>query len=271
MTMTLDLREQRILLTGAAGGIGRELAEALGAKGARLGLLGRTDASVASLEHLVATQRLDAIVLQADLTDASARRLAVSRMVQAFGRVDVLINLAGVLDFRFFDQADAGAITRTMQINVEAPMQMVREVLPAMLGRGSGRIVNVGSTFGSIGYPGFAAYSASKFALRGFSQALRRELHGTGVGVTYVAPRAVRTAFNPPAVHLMAERKLMHMDEPDWVASHIVRAIEKERSEAYLGFPESLFARLNGVFPSLVDGALRKVLPDLAYHARGVS
>ncbi|UPG83867.1 SDR family oxidoreductase [Luteibacter aegosomatis] len=269
--MTLDLRGQRILLTGAAGGIGRELAAALGAKGARLGLLGRTDASVASLEHLVATRRMDAIVLQADLTDAAARRAAVARMAKGFGGVDVLINLAGVLDFRFFDQADASAITQTMQVNVEAPMQMAREVLPEMLGRGSGRIVNVGSAFGSIGYPGFAAYSASKFALRGFSQALRRELYRTGVGVTYVAPRAVRTAFNPPAVHLMAERKLMRMDEPSWVASHVVRAIEKERSEAYLGFPESFFARLNGIFPSLVDGALAKVLPDLSHHARGVS
>ncbi|NII54067.1 SDR family oxidoreductase [Luteibacter sp. SG786] len=266
--MSLDLRSQRILLTGAAGGIGRELAEALAAKGARLGLLGRTDASVASLDHLVATQRLDAVVIQADLTDASARRAAVRRMVQAYGGLDVLINLAGVLDFRFFDEVDAGAITRALQVNVEAPMQMAREVLPAMLGRGSGRIVNVGSTFGSIGYPGFTAYSASKFALRGFSQALRRELHGTGVGVTYVAPRAVRTAFNPPAVHLMAERKLMHMDEPSWVATRIVRAIEQERNEAYLGFPESLFARLNGVFPALVDSALKKVLPDLSHHAR---
>jgi short-subunit dehydrogenase len=266
--MSLDLRSQRILLTGAAGGIGRELAEALAAKGARLGLLGRTDASVASLDHLVATQRLDAVVIQADLTDASARRAAVWRMVQAYGGLDVLINLAGVLDFRFFDEADAGAITRALQVNVEAPMQMVREVLPAMLGRGSGRIVNVGSTFGSIGYPGFAAYSASKFALRGFSQALRRELQGTGVGVTYVAPRAVRTAFNPPAVHHMAERKLMRMDEPSWVATRIVHAIERERNEAYLGFPESLFARINGVLPALVDGALKKVLPDLSHHAR---
>lgn len=266
--MSLDLRSQRILLTGAAGGIGRELAEALAAKGARLGLLGRTDASVASLDHLVATQRLDAVVIQADLTDASARRAAVWRMVQAYGGLDVLINLAGVLDFRFFDEADPSAITRALQVNVEAPMQMAREVLPAMLGRGSGRIVNVGSTFGSIGYPGFAAYSASKFALRGFSQALRRELQGTGVGVTYVAPRAVRTAFNPPAVHLMAERKLMRMDEPSWVATRIVHAIERERNEAYLGFPESLFARINGVLPALVDGALKKVLPDLSHHAR---
>lgn len=267
--MSLDLHSQRILLTGATGGIGRELAGALAARGARLGLLGRTDASVASLGHLVTTRKIDAIVIQADLTSAAARRDAVWRMEQAYGGLDILVNLAGVLDFRFFDEADVDSISRILQVNVEAPMQMAREVLPAMLGRGSGRIVNVGSTFGSIGYPGFAAYSASKFALRGFSQALRRELHDTGVGVTYVAPRAVRTAFNPPAVHLMAERKMMRMDEPSWVADRIVRAIEHERSEAYLGFPESLFARLNGLLPSLVDGALKKALPDLARHARG--
>lgn len=266
--MTIRLRGQRILLTGATGGIGRELSESLASEGARLGLVGRTDASVASLEHLVATQRLEAVVIQADLTDPAARRAAVNRMVQACGGIDILINLAGVLDFRFFDQADTSVITRIMQVNVEVPMQMVREVLPDMLGRGSGRIVNVGSTFGSIGYPGFAAYAASKFALRGFSQALRRELHGTGVGVSYVAPRAVRTAFNPPAVHLMAERKLMRMDEPGWVASRIVRAIARERDETYLGFPESLFARINGILPSLVDAALTKALPDLTQHAR---
>lgn len=268
--MSLGMHSQRVLLTGAAGGIGRELAVALAEKKTRLGLIGRTDASMASLEHLVTVHRMDAIVIQADLTDTAARRTAILRMNQAYGGVDVLINLAGVLDFRFFDDADAGTISRILQVNVEAPIQMSREVLPQMLGRGSGRIVNVGSTFGSIGYPGFAVYSASKFALRGFSQALRRELQGTGVGLTYVAPRAVRTAFNPPAVHLMAERNLMRMDDPAWVAARIVRAIERQRSEAYLGFPESLFARLNGLVPSLVDGALKKVLPDLARHARSV-
>jgi short-subunit dehydrogenase len=269
MAMSLDLHGQRVLVSGAAGGIGRELTEALAAKGARLALLGLTDASVASLDHLVTTQQFDAIVLQVDLNDALARRAAVSRVVKTFGGIDVLINLAGADDFRFFDQTDATVLSRTIQMNVEAPMQMVREILPAMLGRAAGRIVNVGSTFGSIGYPGFAVYSASKFALRGFSQALRRELQGTGVGVTYIAPRAVRTALNPPAVSLMAHRKIMHLDEPAWVAARIVRAIEQERSEAYPGFPESMFARLNGMFPSFVDRALRRALPDLALHTRG--
>ena len=132
-----------------------------------------------------------------------------------------------------------------------------------MINQGHGRIANIGSMFGSIGFPCFAAYSASKFAIRGFSQSLRRELAGTGVGVTYVSPRAVKTPFNPPVIHRMAELGMMNMDEPQWVAQKIVRAIEKRKNEVYLGFPESLFARINALLPRMVDGAIVKQVPTL--------
>ena len=147
---------------------------------------------------------------------------------------------------------------RILKINAIAPMQLTRAVLPDMLERGSGRIVNVGSTFGSIGFACFASYSASKFALRGFSEALRREIAGSGVDVTYVAPRAVKTALNSAAVHHMADAVKMNMDPPLWVARQIVRAIEKDKKEVYLGFPESLFVRINNLLPRLVDAATRK-------------
>ena len=142
-------------------------------------------------------------------------------------------------------------------------MQLTRYVLPQMIARGRGHIVNIGSMFGSIGFPCFAAYSASKFALRGFSQALRRELTASGVGVTYVSPRAVSTHFNPPVVHRMAEMGLMHMDQPRWVVKRILRAIEKEKDEAYIGFPESVFARINAVLPAMVSRAIRRQVPTL--------
>jgi short-subunit dehydrogenase len=118
--------------------------------------------------------------------------------------------------------------------------------------------VNVGSMFGSIAFAWHAAYSASKYALRGFSEALRRELAGSGVGVTYVAPRAVRTPLNPPEVYRMAEQIRMKMDDPEPVARRIVEAIERDRKEAYLGFPESIFVRVNALLPRLVDRALRR-------------
>ncbi len=266
----MNLRGKRILLTGAAGGIGRDLCQELAFRGAKLCLVGRTDASIASLRHMVEEKGLDALVVQADITQARDRESAVRRMHLKYAGIDVLINLAGQMDFQLFSASDPAMIQQMLQVNLQAPMQLTREVLPGMLVQGSGHIVNIGSMFGSIGYPGFATYSATKFALRGFSQALRRELTDSGIGVTYVSPRGVRTAFNPRAVHAMAAEGMMHMDEPAWVATHIANAIEKEKDEAYLGFPESFFARLNSLWPRLVDLSLKKVVPAISRHAGGL-
>lgn len=132
-------------------------------------------------------------------------------------------------------------------------------------------VVNIGSTFGSIGYPGFAAYCASKFALRGFSEALRRELADTRVKVMYIAPRATRTSMNEQSVVAMNDELKVAMDEPAWVAAAVVAAIGREREELYLGWPEKLFVRLNSLLPRVVDQALRKQLPIIQRFARGKS
>ncbi|NII10564.1 SDR family oxidoreductase [Oleiagrimonas sp. C23AA] len=267
----MDLKHQRILLTGAGGGIGSQLVELLGQRGARLGLVNHGAIATHNLVQQVEQLNIDARVMEADITTDTQRLEVVQKMLQAYGGVDVLVNLAGAMDFSFFSDSRAEMIPKLLRLNLEAPMQLVHHVLPGMLERGSGQIVNIGSMFGSIGFPGFAAYSASKFGLRGFSQALRRELNGSGIGVTYVSPRGVRTAFNPAALHRMAEEGLMRMDDAQWVAGQIVAALEEQKNEAYLGFPESFFARVNGVLPGLVDRSLKKSLPVLATFARSPS
>jgi short-subunit dehydrogenase len=267
----MKLESQRVLITGAGGGIGRALARELATRGARLCAMEYSpDAGDRLREEL---QSLGAAPLLAigDVTRADNRDAAIGLVERAWGGLDLLINLAGVLDFCRYQDEDPGMVSRLLKINLEAPMQLTLSVLPGMIERGHGRIVNVGSMFGSIGFPLFAAYSASKFALRGFSQALRRELAGTGVGVTYVSPRAVKTPLNPPVIHAMAERGMMHMDAPEPVAQAIVRAIERDRKEAYLGFPEGLFARINGILPGLVDRALAGQLPALTAYATGAA
>ncbi|HXH07090.1 MAG TPA: SDR family NAD(P)-dependent oxidoreductase [Vicinamibacterales bacterium] len=112
--------------------------------------------------------------------------------------------------------------------------------------------------FGSIGFPYVAAYSATKFGLRGFSEALRRELADRGIGVTYIAPRTTRTDINSPAMYAFAERTATAVDTPERVAHAIVDAIERDADERYLGGPEPFFARLKALLPRLVDRALRK-------------
>lgn len=199
-----------------------------------------------------------ATAIALDLTAAGAAEQVVAAAQQALGGLDIVINNAGVMDFTLFERHDPKRIEQVINVNVTAPMLLIRAALPHLLAQNSGRIVNIGSAFGSIGFAHFATYCASKFAMRGFSEALRRELVDSGVGVTYVAPRAARTPLNDETTTRMLEETKTNMDEPEYVAGQIVLAIERECKEHFIGQPESFFARLNGMFPRLVDNGLLK-------------
>lgn len=266
----MNLKGCRVLLTGAAGGIGSAIAQQLAEKGARLALLDRSATKGSRQRDALSAQYpgLEVHTVAVDLLDGPACRQAIAEADRTLGGIDMLINCAGLMSFRPFAEEDPEVLERIVQLNLVAPMRLIREVLPRMIERGSGRVVNVGSTFGSIGFAWFAAYSASKFGLRGLSESLRRELEGSGVGVTYVAPRAVKTPLNTDAVYRMAQATKMNMDEPAWVARKTVEAIEKDAKDVYLGFPEKFFARLNSFLPRLVDGGLRKQNAVMAPFAR---
>ncbi len=254
----MKLENARIILTGAGGGIGSEVARRLAAEGARLALVGRNEAALEQTRDQTAGADYQPLLFALDLLDAQARTATIEQAIRQLGGIDILINNAGLLSFRPFAEEDPEMINRIVQLNTLVPMQLTRLVLNRMLDQGSGRIVNVGSTFGSIAFAWFAAYSTSKFGLRGFSEALRREVEGSGVGITYIAPRAVKTKLNSSVIYRMADAVKMNMDEPAWVADRIVEAIRKERKDVYLGFPESLFVRINALLPRVVDGALKK-------------
>jgi short-subunit dehydrogenase len=263
----MKLEHSRIVLTGAAGGIGRALALALAQAGASLALVGRRREALEPVAAQARSAGASAHIVVADIGTASGRAQVVEQAAKALGGIDVLINNAGTLNFGPFEAEDPLLIERLFQANVLAPVLLTRALLPQLLGQGHGRIVNVGSTFGSIGFPFFASYSASKFAMRGFSQALRRELTGTGIGITYVAPRATRTDFNPANVQRMNQALKNKEDSPAQVAAAIVDAVRNERNDVYLGWPEKLFVRLNALLPRIVDKALRKQHADMRRFA----
>jgi short-subunit dehydrogenase len=258
----MKMAGSKILLTGASGGIGGAIARNLAKRGASLVLVGRDAGKLDALAgELEGPGRV--LTLVADIAEPRAAQDLVARAHAGVGDIDILINCAGVQTFGFFNDEEASDIAGVFGINVVAPMALTRALLPQMLSRGRGRIVNVGSIFGSIGFPCFATYSASKFALRGFSEALRRELAGTGVGVTYVAPRFTKTPFNRDVVTRMAVALKMNQDEPAAVALAIVDAIEREGRNRYLGWPEKLFVRINSLLPHFVDGALMKQVEQM--------
>ncbi len=261
----------KTILTGAAGGIGAETAKALAAQGAAIALLGRNRAVLDELSNSINSTGGSSLVIEADLLDAAQRDAAVDQAVKELGGVDLLINNAGQQSFRPFAEEDPAVLERIIRLNTITPMLITRRLLPQMIEKDHGRIVNIGSTFGSIAFAWFAAYSASKFGLRGFTEALRRELADTNIGVTYIAPRAVKTKLNSSAVYQMAQEVKMNMDEPAWVASRIVESVVSGKKELYLGFPESLFVRINALFPRLVDKALFKQNLKMSPFARGES
>jgi short-subunit dehydrogenase len=147
-------------------------------------------------------------------------------------------------------------------------MLLTRRLLPLLQSRKAATIVNVGSIYGYLGYPGFASYSASKFALRGFSEALRRELADGPVRVVYFAPRATQTPLNSAALVALNEQLGTAMDPPAKVARALMRLLRRPRRERLLGMPERLFARINQWSPGLVDAGLRRQLETIRTHAR---
>lgn len=263
----MRLPELVVVLTGASGGIGLELAEQLCASGARVLAVSRHLGKLASLMN----RYPDRLHWQtADLRTLQGREQVVSR-AREMGGVNVLINAAGVNRFAFLDQLDEHALDELLDINLKAPLQLTRAFLPLLREQPKALVVNVGSTYGSIGYPGYASYCASKFALRGFSEALRRELADTTVSVLYAAPRATRTAMNSSAATALNQALKVGMDDPADVARAVLEAVQSERSELYLGWPEKLFVRINGMLPGVVDRALRKQLPVIRRYIGGHS
>ena len=252
----MELRAAKVLLTGASSGIGWATALALAEAGARLALVGRNEAALGALGEAIRGEGGEAHAIVSDLTAPDGPRGVVDRAVERLQGLDVLINNAGVSFFGRFEAMSEERLVTLIQTNLAAPVLLTRAVLPRLLAQGSGRIVNIGSVFGSIGFAYFTAYSASKFAMRGFSEALRRELEGSGVGVCYVAPRATRTPLNGPAMTAMAAAVAMPMDPPARVAARIVMALRRDRKETIVGGAEGFFARLNGALPRLIDRAL---------------
>ena len=264
----MDLKTARVLLTGGAGGIGGAIAEALLAKGAAVLLV---DMNEPALQGFV-SERLApygdrAAGITANLTRADDRSRVCEQAQNFHGGINVLINNAGVSHFRLLEEQSPEAIDLALAVNLQAPIHLCRLLLPHLRRQSSAHILNTGSVFGSIGYPAYAVYSATKFGMRGFSEALRRELGDSTVRVHYLAPRATRTGINSAEVEQMNAELGVAMDPVATVAAAACRILEQEATETVVGWPEKLFTRINGVLPGLVDKAIAKQLSVIRRYA----
>jgi short-subunit dehydrogenase len=242
-----------VLITGAGSGIGRALAVELSKREARVLLVGRRIGALEETRALLQRRDLGA-VLRADITDPHDRDGLVRR-VRSWGRLDVLVNNAGLVVSGPLSVNDVEGRRRMIDTNLVAPMELTVALLPLLAAGAPSRIVNVGSLFGDIAFPYFSAYSATKFALRGWSDGLRRELAPACIGVTYAAPRGTRTAA-AESFATLAEAFAMPLDPAEMVARQIAGAIAADARVVYPKGIERLFVLLQRLMPTAIDRAL---------------
>lgn len=257
----MQLEGKTVLITGAGSGIGEAFAKVCAEAGARLILTGRRPEKLSATATLAGVGRC--LMVPGDVTQAAHRQALLAVIGRTHGRLDVLVNNAGVSSVGDHAELADIAITDMVATNLLAPMLLVRDLLPLLRqARPGSRIVNIGSVFGDIAYPLFAAYSATKFGLRGFSDAMRRELAPHGIGVTYFAPRATRTAATT-AFESLIEPFAMQVDPAEVAAAQLLTALKRDARSAYAYGIERLFVLVQRLAPGIVDRAIARQLAQI--------
>ncbi|EAW31781.1 short chain dehydrogenase [marine gamma proteobacterium HTCC2143] len=252
------LSSKKILLTGATGGIGGAIAKALSDEGATLILTARDEEKLTALKENIGNVRHQILAL--DLNNNNDREKLYGVVEKE--NIDVLINNAGINQLSLLEDTSDADISQIVSTNLVVPMMLCREIHKTLKQRPESVIVNIGSILGSIGYAGSTSYCASKFGLRGFTEAFRREVADSTVNVIYFAPRATDTALNTDKMNTLNEALGNAVDSPEHVAQRLIDALKDKHPHSYfLGWPESLFVRLNSLLPNVVDKALLKQLP----------
>lgn len=261
----MELNGKVALITHASNSLGTALARALAKEGAVLVLAG---SDAAALDQLAKNLRPgQATVVVADIS-CDAGRVQIIEACREHP-IDILINNAGSSGLGLFRSTPQSDFAEYIQNNLTSPLLLTRALTPQLAERKAALIVSIGTLSSNIGLPGFTMASCVGFGLRGFSEALSRELVSTSVKTIYFAHRGLArdNRQNPPAPSLNTALKRPN-DDPTKIAKAIIRAIGKEAHSTQLGWTERWWILLNALAPQKIDKALLKHLPAFAYFAR---
>ena len=234
-----DLRGTTTIVTGASRGIGVFIARALAKEGANLSLAARSESELETVRTEIAALGVKAIATKCDVTNADDRARLIERTETELGPVDVLINNAGIETAAHFDTAPPDELVQILEVNLVAAMLLTRSVLPGMLQRKRGHVVNIASGAGKVGVPFAVAYATSKHGLVGLTNSLRCEYLGNPVGFSVVCPGFV----NETGMYARWEDKgakapkIVGRSSPDRVAQVVVSCIQKNRGEVLVNKP----------------------------------
>ncbi|MBM7642643.1 SDR family NAD(P)-dependent oxidoreductase [Streptococcus loxodontisalivarius] len=250
------MEKRLIVITGATGGIAQELVKLI-PESDQLILMGRSQERLLEAFGSKANQHLMAL----DITDDAAVQEAVESIYQQFGQIDIFINNAGFGEFKAYDQYDSETIRQMFDVNTIAMINFSRLVGQKMAERGQGQLINIVSIAGLVASAKSTIYSASKFAMIGFSNALRLELADAGVYVTTVNPGPIATKFfdkaDPSGDYLKSVQQ--YTLQADVVAKRIYKIFGKNKRELNMPFSLAATAKLYSLFPKTGDYLARKV------------
>ncbi len=260
----MELSGRAVVVTGGSRGIGEAIAERFAAAGARVLVVARSREKLSAV-----ADRIGADFLVADLTKESDVDRLIPECLVRLGRVDVLVNNAGIEDSDAFVHLDRDRLRAVARLNFEAAVLLTRDVLPHMLERGEGHLVQMSSITGVMTFPGAVAYSGTKAGLTNMTEGLRMELEGTGVGLTVVAPGPVDTdmwnrvelseGYTLPVLRRLQQLRLVPKVSPDAVGRDVVRAVQQDRPHVRPGLVYGPFHMLNNVSRRLTRLALTGV------------
>jgi uncharacterized protein len=253
----MKLNGKTAIVTGASSGIGRAVALELAHRGATLFLAARRSAELDSVAALCRTRGVSATTVITDVRD----RASCQKLIDTAGRVDVLINNAGFAIFDPIESARPEELEAMMATNFFGAVWCTQAVLPQMLARGDGTIVNVASIAGIMGYARMGGYCASKFAMIGFTEALRDEVLGRGVRVAMVCPGTTETEFFAKAERgkMPGASRLILGVSAERVARVICRTAEDGKYRRILPPAAALYMRMKEIFPRVAHLLMRRV------------
>lgn len=253
---------QTVLITGASGGLGTYLTKAFAGLGVKLGLVAYPGEELERLRQTVAKNGIKALAIPSDLRDKAQRRSAIDLITRELGGIDILINNAGIEFTLPYDELSEDNICDVLSVNLEAAMIMTRLVLPLMLERRSGHIVNISSLAGRCGPAFQEPYSATKAGLIAFTSSFRATYRHTGISASVITPGFVETGIY---THLK-ERSgcsapaLFGTSTPETVIKAVLRAIERDVPEIIINpIPVRPLLMLNLVLPSLGEWVTEKL------------
>ncbi len=266
----LVLNERVVVISGASSGIGRAYANAFARRGAKVVLAARRDELLEAVRAEIAPYAADALAVPTDVTDDAQLQNLVDTTLQRFGQIDVLVNSAGIDASGPLHNIPPDSIRRMIDTNLSSALCLIGLCLPSMLAHGSGRIVNVASVAGAIATPYYASYSASKHGIIALSDALRRELDGTGIEVVSVLPYWTYSEIITPEVAKTLVEAGYKIDSPEHVAQRTIEGLADGKREIYFGGPTTRAAIwLERHFPALMSLVWRaQVTPSFIETSR---